>query len=113
MFSTGSKSERNDSPGAGWPIRLAGATLGHRAHICAFFDSSEEAYRVLTPYIKEGLERGEKAVHTIDPRLREEHIRQLLSAGIDLATAYKNCQFELRDEWLEKERGRTLDENNE
>jgi len=52
------------------PIRPAGSTLGHRAHICAFFNSTQEAYRVLLPYSKEDLQRGEKAVHTMNSRLR-------------------------------------------
>ncbi len=79
------------------PIRLAGSTLSNRAHICAFFNSPEDAYRVLLPFIKEGLEWGEKAVHTVDPRRRDEHIRRLASAGIDVTAVHKNGQFELRD----------------
>jgi len=43
-----------------------------------------------------GLECGEKAVHTVDPRRREEHIR-LASAGIDVVAVQKNDQLELRD----------------
>jgi DcmR-like sensory protein len=79
------------------PIRLAGSTLGNRAHICAFFNSPEDVYRILLPFIKEGLELGEKAVHTVDPRRRDEHIRRLASAGIDVTAVHKNGQFELRD----------------
>ena len=83
------------------PIRFAGSTLKDRAHICAFFNSPDEAYGVLLPFIKEGLESGEKAFHTIDPRQREEHIRRLTSAGIDIAAAHeKKCQIEIRD-WTE------------
>ena len=98
MCPTGNHDEREGSSCDGSrSIRLAGSTLGNRAHICAFFNSPEDAYRVLLPFIKEGLERGEKAVHTVDPRQRDEHIRQLASAGIDVAAAHKNDQFELRD----------------
>jgi hypothetical protein len=31
------------------PIRLADSTLGHRAHICAFFNNPEDEYKVLLP----------------------------------------------------------------
>lgn len=55
------------------PIRFAGATLGDHCHICAFFHGLDEEYPVLLPFIKEGLERGEKAFHVVDPKLREEH----------------------------------------
>ncbi|HUL11101.1 MAG TPA: MEDS domain-containing protein, partial [Methylococcaceae bacterium] len=57
------------------PVRLAGTTLDGHCHICAFFHSLDEEYRVLLPFIKEGLERGEKAFHVVDPKLREEHLR--------------------------------------
>ena len=93
-----SSDERRKSSGSGSrQIRLAGSILGYRAHICAFFSTAEDAYRVLLPFIREGLECGEKAVHTIDPKRCEEHIQRLESAGIDVAAVQKNDQLELRD----------------
>lgn len=79
------------------PIRLAGSVLDARRHVCAFFHSSDEEYRVLLPFIKEGFERGEKAFHIVDPNLRGEHARRLASAGIDVEAAEKSGQFELRN----------------
>jgi hypothetical protein len=79
------------------PIRLAGSALGRRAHICAFFNNPDEEYEVLTPFIKDGLELGEKAVHTVDPGRRSEHLQRLTSAGIDIEATSRNGQFELRD----------------
>src|ERR1700687_5735535 len=78
------------------PIRLAGSALGARRHVCAFFHSPDEEYRVMLPFIKEGFERGERAFHIVDPTLRADHLRRLESAGIDVATAQKSGQFELR-----------------
>ena len=34
-------------------VRLAGAVLDRRRHVCAFFNSDEEEYRVLLPFIKD------------------------------------------------------------
>jgi hypothetical protein len=82
------------------PIRFAGSELGARRHICAFFNSADEEYRLLLPFIKEGIERGEKAFHVVDPELREAHLRQLESAGIDVATVKAAGQFEMFD-WNE------------
>lgn len=79
------------------PVRFAGSTLRDRAHICAFFNSSEDAHRVLLPFVKEGLELGEKALHTVDPRQHEEHIRWLASAGINVARAHNDEQVEVLD----------------
>ena len=55
------------------PIRFAGSVLDARRHVCAFFHSPDEEYGVLLPFIKEGFERGEKAFHIVDPKLRAEH----------------------------------------
>src|SRR5271156_3674854 len=79
------------------PIRLAGSNLGSRAHVCAFFNRPDEQYEVLIPFINDGLELGEKAVHTVDPKQRNEHTQRLASAGIDMEAMARNGQFELRD----------------
>jgi hypothetical protein len=79
------------------PIQLAGSKLGSRAHVCAFFKRPDEQYEVLIPFIKDGLELGEKAVHTVDPERRNEHLQRLASAGIDMEAMGRNGQFELRD----------------
>lgn len=79
------------------PIRFAGTTLGDYGHICALFHSPDEEYRALLPFIKEGLECGEKAVHMIDPQLREQHLQRLGSVGIDAAAAEQSGQLELRN----------------
>jgi hypothetical protein len=79
------------------PIRLAGSVLGAKRHVCAFFHSPDEEYRVLLPFIKEGFDRGEKAFHIVDPKLREDHVRRLRSVEIDAAAAERSGQFQLRN----------------
>jgi len=59
------------------PVRLAGTTLGPSRHVCAFFQSKDEEYRVLLPFIKEGFEHGEKAFHIVKEDHRPEHRRRL------------------------------------
>jgi hypothetical protein len=78
------------------PIRLAGSVLRRHRHVCAFFNTADEEYRVMLPFIKDGFERGEKAFHIVDPTLRAEHLRRLESAGIDVARAQEGGQLELR-----------------
>ena len=51
---------------------------------------------MLLPFIKDGLEAGEKVVHTVDPQRRDEHFQRLASAGIDVAAARDSGQLELR-----------------
>ena len=79
------------------PIRLAGSVLGAKRHVCAFFHSPDEEYRVLLPFTKEGFERGEKAFHIVNPKLREDHLKRLKSAGIDAVAAERSGGFELRN----------------
>ena len=62
-----------DSDSLGRPIRLGGAVLSTHRHMCAFFALAIDEYRVLLPFIKDGFEGGEKAVHIIDPGRRGDH----------------------------------------
>jgi hypothetical protein len=77
-------------------LEFAGGTLGERRHICAFFNSIDEEHRVLRSFIKDGFDSGEKAVHIVDPELREEHLRQLGEAGIDVGGAIESGQLDVR-----------------
>src|SRR5262245_8476395 len=77
-------------------IHLAGTTLRRHRHLCAFFHSLEERYRVLLPFVKEGIERGEEAVHIVDPARRAEHIRRLRAAGIGVERMQAAGQLEVR-----------------
>ena len=61
------------------PITFAGARLGRYRHVCAFFNTRDEEYRVFLPFIKEGLSRGEKAFHIVDPTLRHDHVDRLFA----------------------------------
>ena len=78
------------------PISLAGSQLSAVRHVCAFFSNEDEEYRVLLPFIKEGLECGDKAVHVVNSHQREEHLRRLASAGIDSAVAQRAGQLEIK-----------------
>src|SRR6266700_6138293 len=80
----------------GGSVRCAGGNLGQHRHICAFFNSVDEEHRVLRSFIKEGFDRGEKALHVVDPELREEHLKRLAEAGIDVERAMGTGQLELR-----------------
>jgi MEDS: MEthanogen/methylotroph, DcmR Sensory domain len=78
------------------PISLAGSQLDSVRHVCALFNSDEEEYRVLLPFIKDGFDCGDKAVHVVNPEQQGNHLERLSAAGIDAAMAQKRGQFELR-----------------
>ena len=71
------------------PLSLAGSQLGEMRHICAFFNNDEEEYRILLPFMKDGLKSGDKAVHVLNPEQRQDHLQRLTAAGIDPAVAQR------------------------
>jgi hypothetical protein len=77
-------------------VRLAGSVLHRSRHVCAFFHKKDEEYQVLLPFVKEGFEQGHKAFHIVDPAHRDEHLRRLNEAGIDVAEAERSGQLEVR-----------------
>lgn len=77
-------------------VRLAGAALDRSRHVCAFFHSKDEEYRVLLPFILEGLEQGDRAFHIVDPEHREQHLQRLREAGVAVEEAQTRGQLEVR-----------------
>jgi hypothetical protein len=78
------------------PITLAGSQLGEVRHVCAFFANDDEEYRVLLPFIREGLLCGDKAVQVINPEARREHLHRLAEAGIDSTAHEQSGQLQIR-----------------
>lgn len=76
-------------------IHLAGRIVGKARHIGAFFRSKAEQFQVLAPFVGEGLKRGEKGLHIIEPPSREAHSRQLREAGVDVDRASEQGLLEL------------------
>jgi hypothetical protein len=70
--------------------------LGEVRHVFAFLSGDDEAYRVIAPFICEGFERGDKAVHVIREEERQAHLGRLRAAGIDTEVAATAGQLELR-----------------
>ena len=88
--------------------QFAGVKLGGR-HICAFFNNLDEQYQVLRSFIKDGFGR-DKAFHLVNPELREEHLRRLAEAGINVQEVMDNGQLEVRP-WQDALRGGRFDQD--
>jgi hypothetical protein len=86
--------------------------FGAQRHACAFFNSADEEYRTLMPFIKEGFDFGDRAVHIVDPELRDDHRARLHSAGLDVDEEEQRGRFQcccwtdayLRDGRFEQDR---------
>jgi hypothetical protein len=77
-------------------IPFAGSQLNESRHVCAFFNSDEEAYRVLLPFIRDGFACDHKAVHVVNAGAEAAHRQRLIEAGIDVDTAEREGQLDLR-----------------
>jgi len=78
------------------PIPFASSQLDETRHVCAFFNSDNEEYRVLLPFIRDGFQLGHKAIHVVNPHQRADHLQRLAAVGIDTAAAEQSGQLEIR-----------------
>lgn len=75
------------------PASIAGAKFDKYFHTCAFFGSRAEEYRIISPFITEGLEGGEKAIYIVDPAILPEHAGRLAEAGVPCAAHSKDLDI--------------------
>jgi hypothetical protein len=78
------------------PIPFAGSTLGSYRHVCAFFSSPDDEYDTMLPFVRDGLERGERAYHVVPADGVEDHLARLRRGGIEVAAARRTGQLEIR-----------------
>lgn len=78
------------------PIAFAGSHLDQTRHVCAFFNNDDEEYRVLLPFINDGLQCGHKAIQIINQDQRQDHLQRLGAAGINATSAQQSGQLEVR-----------------
>lgn len=77
-------------------VHSAESALGPHSHVCVFYTSKDEEYRVLLPFIKEGFDKGDKCFHIIDEKNRPEHLRRLQEGGIEVTRAENEGPVEVR-----------------
>lgn len=63
-------------------IRLCGREVDRPGHICAFFDSADDAYDTLIPYFRDGIEADELVLNIVDDDRLAEHLDRLNLAGV-------------------------------
>jgi hypothetical protein len=63
-------------------VGLARSRLNCRCHVCAFFHSRGDEYKILIPFMKEGLDAGDRAVQIIGADRRAEQIQRLAETGV-------------------------------
>jgi hypothetical protein len=80
------------------PIHLAGVNLTRHRHVCALFRNREQEDKVIIPFLKEGIDRGERAFYISRTEGRPHLLRKLRMAGIEVAMAEKRGQLQM-EQW--------------
>jgi hypothetical protein len=88
-------SEKENSLNNEKEVRLAGSVLDRSRHVCAFFNTREEEYRVLLPFIKEGFVQADRAFHIIEKGHIPAHRQRLQEAGIAVEEAGQRGQLQV------------------
>lgn len=78
-------------------VRLDASVLGTRGRMCAFFRTRDEEYRVLAPFIRDGVFQGDRGFHIVDPARRHDHRRRLAAAVLDVERLECDGALEIRD----------------
>lgn len=68
-------------------VTLCGRALPEAGHICAFFNSRDQEYDILSPYYQEGIELGEEVITIVDAARSKDHVSRLTAHGIDVDSA--------------------------
>jgi hypothetical protein len=59
-------------------------------HLCLIYESREEQFSAVIPFMRIGLERGEKCLYVVDDNTAEMLINEMKAAGIDVDTAIES-----------------------
>ena len=76
-------------------VQFAGGVLRVPRHACAFIETRAQGYELTLPFIKDGFDLGDRAVHLVDSEFREDHLERLRSVGIDVEAAEESGRLEL------------------
>lgn len=65
-------------------------SLGFHDHLCLIYETPEEQFAAIAPFVRFGLERGEKCVYVADDNTSAEVLANLELGGIDVKGALKS-----------------------
>jgi hypothetical protein len=82
------------------PVTFAGGVLDRYRHVCAFLSGTEEADGVLDPFIRDGLESGDRMVYVVNPAESAAPVVRLRHLGYDAAELLEQHRCEVRT-WTE------------
>lgn len=76
-------------------LTLCGEVHTAPMHICGFFDSEDERYEVILPYLKEGLEGNDEVLNILESTSHADHCERLEQAGISVKEKLEKSQLKV------------------
>jgi hypothetical protein len=76
-------------------LTLCGEVHSAPMHVCGFFDSEDERYEVILPYLKEGMENNEEVLNILETTSYADHCKRLSGAGIPVAEKLASKQLKV------------------
>ncbi len=64
-------------------------------HLCLLYDTPQEQFAVVVPFIRDGLAKGHRCLYIVDDRTAEEVVAALRRAGVDVDAEMRRGAFEL------------------
>ncbi len=64
-------------------------------HLCCLYETEEEHQALLTPYLRHGLEQGQKVFYIVDAHTVENVLNYLKEDGIEIESYLENGQFSI------------------
>ena len=89
-----------DAPRPEEPITFAGGVLDRYRHVCAFVNEQGETDAVLDPFIRQGIDGGDKLLYLVDPAESAAPVNRLRHLGYDAGALLEHHQAEVRT-WTE------------
>ena len=69
--------------------------LGPGDHLCCLYETEADHRAVLTPFMRQGLERGEKVLYVVDARTAEIVLDYLRDDGLDILPYLASGQLKI------------------
>lgn len=64
-------------------------------HLCCLYETDEEHRAVAIPFLRQGLEQGQKVLHIIDVRTSQRVLEDLRQTGVNVVEAMNRGQLEI------------------
>src|SRR3954462_6713172 len=82
------------------PVTFAGGVLDRYRHVCAFWNGPGEQDAVLDPFVKQGIDGGDRLLYLVDPPTSAAPVNRIRQLGYDPRELLERRSCEVRT-WAE------------